>query len=539
MEAVIQFTFLEALLIGLYYWYAWWDLSIFPLNSLVIWQDPPVIGLIFGLIYGDVTMGLIIGGTIGLMYMGITYVGANVPSDTALACCVAIPIALKYGWSVEMAVTVATAFGVMGSFLDTLRRLINGFWSRQAHKHVTNRQYSKLHVDAILGPIGVGFIIRCIPLTLIMYLGGSAMGNVGSILPDFVMRGFTAIGGILPALGLVLCLAFIGKKSLFPFFAIAFFVAYLTGWNNLVMFVLAICAAALYMQFTAKSDDAESSLDLKKLTEGGPSTSNLTRKDHWQNVLHQGLWFRVSQSLESFFGTGYCYAMWPTLRKIYKDDDDGFQEAMERHLTPFITEPNFGACIHGIAMAMEEKKAQGDPISGESIVAIKTSLMGPLAGLGDSVLWGTIWVLLRSIFTPMAVEGNVAGILTGFIQTAIALAAMWYSYNIGFKAGGGAIVAFLKSGVLNKVLTGAGVLGYFMMGSLAAHYVTVSSPLEFTVNNIQYSLQGIFDSILPGLLPFAVCCIGFLYMSRGGKYSRMLLASIVIGLVGGFIGILG
>ena len=50
------------------------------------------------------------------------------------------------------------------------------------------------------------------------------------------------------------------------------------------------------------------------------------------------------------------YIMKPALEKLYKNDPDGYQEAMLRHLTPFITEPCMGACIHGLSLAMEEEK---------------------------------------------------------------------------------------------------------------------------------------------------------------------------------------
>lgn len=90
--------------------------------------DSPILyGLIFGLLFGDVTTGLIIGGTIQMMYLGLIATGGNIPADEALAGVVAIPIALQTGLSTELAIAIAVPFGVLGVFLDQIRRTTNAF----------------------------------------------------------------------------------------------------------------------------------------------------------------------------------------------------------------------------------------------------------------------------------------------------------------------------------------------------------------------------------------------------------------------------
>ena len=55
--------------------------------------------------------------------------GGNVPSDPALASAIAIPIALGVGMNAEAAVALAVPFGVLGVFMDQLRRTINATWA--------------------------------------------------------------------------------------------------------------------------------------------------------------------------------------------------------------------------------------------------------------------------------------------------------------------------------------------------------------------------------------------------------------------------
>ena len=66
---------------------------------------------------------MIIGAGMQLVYLGVTSTpGGNVPSDPALAACISIPIAVKAGMDPNLAIALAIPFGVIGVFLDQLRR---------------------------------------------------------------------------------------------------------------------------------------------------------------------------------------------------------------------------------------------------------------------------------------------------------------------------------------------------------------------------------------------------------------------------------
>ena len=68
----------------------------------------------------------------------------------------------------------------------------------------------------------------------------------------------------------------------------------------------------------------------------------------------------------------------------------------------FNTEAHWGGgpCL-GLSLAMEEKKSQAyDEIPGEMIVNLKTGLMGPLAGIGDTIVWSTLMYLFIGLFLP-------------------------------------------------------------------------------------------------------------------------------------------
>lgn len=534
----MEFTFLEAFLLGTFYWMTWMDFCIAPLNSWATWQDSVIIGFVLGLAYGDVAQGLYLGGAIGLVFIGANSVGGNLGSDVSLASIIAIPISLKFNWDVNAALVVATAFGLLGSFLDTFRRFLNAFWHRDAERRIKSGKYNTLWIDAFAGPWVLAYLIRAVPLMLLIYFGGTQMGALVANLPQWIMNGFSVVGGLLPALGLILCCAMMGRKELFPFFIIGYYMSTLLGWTTLTILVFAVIFALFYMRFTSDPNEQNEPLDLdfKSLMHIDPSRSELTIKDHARLYMRTLLWFREAQSLEYFFGVGYCYIMKPSLEKLYANDPDGYQEAMLRHLTPFITEPCVGACIHGLALSMEEEKAKGAQIEGQDIITMETSLMGPMAGLGDSIFWTTAISIIKSICIAGAMAGQWYAAFGIMAWGILANIVGWFSHLVGYNLGGQSIVQMLQKGIFQKILLAVSVIGFTMMGVMTASNAHINAVLQLTND---YTLQGFLDSALPGVLMLVFCWCGFNYMSKGGKFVRMLIVVSVVGLILGFLGILG
>lgn len=113
----------------------------------------------------------------------------------------------------------------------------------------------------------------------------------------------------------------------------------------------------------------------------------LTKKEVNQAHLYWYLAAETNNSYERLQAPSFCAAMAKNLRKIYKDDDEAYKEALQRHLEFYNTEGTIGAVVVGIALAMEEEKAKGN-LTGDVITGIKLGLMGPIAGIGDTLIWG-------------------------------------------------------------------------------------------------------------------------------------------------------
>jgi D-glucosaminate PTS system EIIC component len=209
--------------------------------------SPIFYGLILGLIYGNVEQGLIIGATIQLMYLGLIATGGNIPADSALAGIIAIPIALQSNLSTELAVGIAIPFGVLGVFLDQLRRTTNAYWISKAEKYAEEIDYKRIFHCAITYPTIVVFFLRFVPVFVITLIGADAVTYLLDALPKWVINGFNVAGGILPAMGFAIILLTIGKKEIMAYFFIGFFAVAYLGINTMGAAVFGTCIAVLVM----------------------------------------------------------------------------------------------------------------------------------------------------------------------------------------------------------------------------------------------------------------------------------------------------
>lgn len=91
---------------------------------------------------------------------------------------------------------------------------------------------------------------------------------------------------------------------------------------------------------------------------------------------------------EKFQAMGYLWVMIPVINALYENKEDRI-EGYKRHYELFNTNPVVGGFVTGLTTAMELQCAQEPNFDKASIGAVKTSLMGPFAGIGDSIFQST------------------------------------------------------------------------------------------------------------------------------------------------------
>ena len=216
---------------------------------------PVTLGFIFGLLFGVPTQGLILGASINLLYLGVVATGGNVPSDGALASCVAIPVALQLNLDVDTAVAIAVPFGILGAFIDQIRRTSNLIWLHKADKYAADGNAKGVYLCAMVFPTLVAFFIRFIPVFAITLFGANAVETLLTFLPGFITTGLAVAGGILPAIGFAVIIMSIGRKELLPYYFIGFFSIKYLGIGTMATAVFGLCIVAIiFFNFKKKEE---------------------------------------------------------------------------------------------------------------------------------------------------------------------------------------------------------------------------------------------------------------------------------------------
>ena len=228
---------------------------------------------------------------------------------------------------------------------------------------------------------------------------------------------------------------------------------------------------------------------------------------------------------------------------LYKDDPSKRKEVMKREIEFFNVHIEFGSCILGMAVALEEQKAMGENIPGEFITNLKTSLMGPLAGMGDTIWQGVVIPILLAVCIDLtrSGSGNVwRAVIYAVVIVVAAYALSYWNFMFGYKAGSEAIMDFLEKGILNKLIKGASIMGCMVMGGLIVNYVKAVCGLKIVSSTTTYSIQTNFlDQVCPSILPLAVTLLVYYLMNKKRWSSLKIIGLIVvIGIVGGVTGIL-
>lgn len=267
-----------------------------------------------------------------------------------------------------------------------------------------------------------------------------------------------------------------------------------------------------------------------------PTTQPKLTKRERHHAIERYMFMGVNDfNYETQQGPSVVWSLSKVLRKIYPKDDE-YIEALDNHFQYFNTTTVMANVILGATLAMEEH----DGIkSKDAVQALKTSLMGPFAGLGDTIMWVLLPTIMGSIAGYMALQKNPLGAV---IWIALGLLIWWLRiklFDLGYDSGVRLVTEL--SSQLAAFTEAASVMGLMVVGTLIATVVKVYTPLQFQTGKVKLALQtGVLDKIMPALLP-ALVAYGVYKLLGSKKWTpnRVILLVIVVSLVGAFTGILG
>ncbi|OOF44961.1 PTS system mannose/fructose/sorbose family transporter subunit IID [Rodentibacter trehalosifermentans] len=251
-----------------------------------------------------------------------------------------------------------------------------------------------------------------------------------------------------------------------------------------------------------------------------------------------------SFNFERMQSMGFCVSMIPAIKRLYSKKEDQ-AAALKRHLEFFNTQPWVGSAIMGVTAAMEQERANGaKDVDDAAISGVKVGLMGPLAGVGDPIFWGTLRPVLAALGAGIALTGSILGPLLFFILINVIRAlTRWYGFKYGYEKGT-EIVSDMGGGRLQKITQGASILGLFVMGSLVSKWTSINVPLELTRyqnqlgEEVVVTLQGVLNDLLPGLLALLLTFLCMYLLRKKVNAMIIIFALFGVGILGYWAGIL-
>lgn len=271
-------------------------------------------------------------------------------------------------------------------------------------------------------------------------------------------------------------------------------------------------------------------------------TRLLTKKDI-RKAWFNWMWVYLStQNMERMQAPAVVRTLYTVKDKLYPNDPEAQKDLLARHMEFFNTEPTWGGLIVGIVLAIEEEKAlHSDEVPDELSSSIKTALMGPCAGLFDSLFQSTFIPIILAIGIGISAEtGSIVGPLVYILLFwAIAPTVSWFLFYNAYKLGLNGVSQILQSGIKDKIISAANIVGLTVIGAVTASTCNIKTGLEFTYGEMVVNVNSIIDNIQPKLLVLlGSFLVYWLIAKKRISVNKIMLFMLLISVVGYFTTIL-
>jgi len=250
--------------------------------------------------------------------------------------------------------------------------------------------------------------------------------------------------------------------------------------------------------------------------------SKTNKKTFWR-------WYFFGQAgwnYEKMQGLGYYYSVYPLIKQIYGKIDVAAEAAINE-LQFFNTNNSMAPIILGVDSAIQEKQGIA---AKDTVAGLKTGMMGPFAGIGDTLFAVIPNTIIGSIASYMALKGNPVGLILWIAYGFLRLGIMRSFFGMGYREG----VKLIDSlgNRLKKITSAANILGLTVIGALIPSVITAVFAYKYKQGGVKISLQDMADQIMPGLAPALVVLLAYWLLGRKKMNStRVTLILIVVGIL--------
>ncbi len=254
----------------------------------------------------------------------------------------------------------------------------------------------------------------------------------------------------------------------------------------------------------------------------------LSKKDVNRAAWRWIFFHQSAHNYERMMGLGFAHSMSGALQTLYGDNKEGLAQGLTRNMAFFNTEPQLGSVIPGVTLALEETYAEDPNFDPEAIPSTKNALMGPIAGIGDSLLVGTLNPILLSIGIGMSSGGSPVGAAFFLlVWLAIVVPMQIWTFRKGHEMGLDAVTLLMDQRLKDRITTGLTMVGLIVIGGVAASTVKATVIWKYTAGEMTVDVQKILNGIMPGLVPLMVALTAYWLVSKKGWTPNKLILGIL------------
>lgn len=215
-------------------------------------HQPLVACTLIGLVTGNLTAGIVLGGTLQMIALGWANIGAAVAPDAALASVASAIILVLGGQGVKgvpSAVAIAVPLAVAGLFLTMIARTLAVPIVHIMDKAALEGDYRKIEIWHVLAVIMQGLRIA-IPAAALLVIPADVVRGALESMPAWLTDGMAIGGGMVVAVGYAMVINMMATKEVWPFFIIGFVVAALSDLTLIALGALAVAFALIYLNLS-------------------------------------------------------------------------------------------------------------------------------------------------------------------------------------------------------------------------------------------------------------------------------------------------
>lgn len=215
-------------------------------------HQPLVACTLIGLVTGNLTAGIVLGGTLQMIALGWANIGAAVAPDAALASVASAIILVSGGQGVDgvpSAIAIAIPLAIAGLFLTMIVRTLAVPVVHLMDSAAETGNFRRIELLHIMAVFMQGIRIA-IPAGALLFIPPEAVRGFLESMPAWLTEGMAIGGGMVVAVGYALVINMMATKEVWPFFIIGFVVAAISELTLIALGAIGVALALIYLNLS-------------------------------------------------------------------------------------------------------------------------------------------------------------------------------------------------------------------------------------------------------------------------------------------------